>query len=40
MYLEIVTPEATLFTGDVESVSVPGVPRYQRQELPKASGVK
>jgi F-type H+-transporting ATPase subunit epsilon len=25
MYLEIVTPEATLFTGDVESVSVPGV---------------
>jgi len=25
MYLEIVTPEATLFTGDVESVAVPGV---------------
>jgi len=25
MYLEIVTPEATLFTGDVVSVSVPGV---------------
>jgi len=25
MYLEIVTPEATLFTGEVESVSVPGV---------------
>ena len=25
MYLEIVTPEATLFKGDVESVSVPGV---------------
>jgi F-type H+-transporting ATPase subunit epsilon len=25
MYLEIVSPEATLFKGDVESVSVPGV---------------
>lgn len=25
MYLEIVTPEATLFKGDVESVAVPGV---------------
>ena len=25
MYLEIVTPEATLFTGEVESVAVPGV---------------
>ena len=25
MYLEIVTPEATLFSGEVESVSVPGV---------------
>ena len=25
MYLEIVTPEATLFSGDVESVAVPGV---------------
>ncbi|MFD0863339.1 F0F1 ATP synthase subunit epsilon [Sungkyunkwania multivorans] len=24
MYLEIVTPEATLFSGDVESVAVPG----------------
>lgn len=25
MHLEIVTPEATLFTGEVTSVSVPGV---------------
>ena len=25
MYLEIITPEATLFSGDVESVAVPGV---------------
>ncbi|MCB0437059.1 MAG: hypothetical protein KDD08_13475, partial [Mangrovimonas sp.] len=25
MYLEIVTPEATLFKGDVKSVAVPGV---------------
>ncbi|UOB16212.1 FoF1 ATP synthase subunit delta/epsilon [Abyssalbus ytuae] len=25
MYLEIVTPEATLFNGDVESVAVPGI---------------
>ncbi|SCY35598.1 F-type H+-transporting ATPase subunit epsilon [Nonlabens sp. Hel1_33_55] len=25
MYLEIVTPEETLYSGDVESVSVPGV---------------
>ena len=25
MYLEIVSPEATLFKGDVESVAVPGV---------------
>tara|TARA_R110000868_G_scaffold80158_6_gene227994 strand:- start:2549 stop:2827 length:279 start_codon:yes stop_codon:yes gene_type:complete len=25
MYLEIVSPEATLFSGEVESVSVPGV---------------
>ncbi|MCO4820491.1 MAG: F0F1 ATP synthase subunit epsilon [Flavobacteriaceae bacterium] len=25
MYLEIVSPEATLFSGDVESISVPGV---------------
>ncbi len=25
MYLEIVSPEATLFSGNVESVSVPGV---------------
>ncbi|HZW63351.1 MAG TPA: F0F1 ATP synthase subunit epsilon [Flavobacteriaceae bacterium] len=25
MYLEIVTPEATLFKGEVTSVSVPGV---------------
>jgi len=25
MYLEIVTPEATLFNGEVESVAVPGV---------------
>ena len=25
MFLEIVTPEATLFSGEVESVSVPGV---------------
>ena len=25
MYLEIVSPEATLFKGDVDSVSVPGV---------------
>ena len=25
MYLEIVTPEATLFSGDVESIAVPGV---------------
>ncbi len=25
MYLEIVTPEATLFKGEVESVAVPGV---------------
>ncbi len=25
MYLEIVTPEATLFSGNVESVAVPGV---------------
>ena len=25
MYLEIVTPEATLFKGDVESIAVPGV---------------
>ncbi|MEA1787239.1 F0F1 ATP synthase subunit epsilon [Arenibacter sp. GZD96] len=25
MYLEIVSPEATLFAGDVVSVSVPGV---------------
>lgn len=25
MYLEIVSPETTLFKGDVESVSVPGV---------------
>ncbi|MCF8713903.1 F0F1 ATP synthase subunit epsilon [Joostella atrarenae] len=25
MYLEIVTPEATLFSGDVTSVAVPGV---------------
>jgi F-type H+-transporting ATPase subunit epsilon len=25
MYLEIVTPEATLFSGDVKSVAVPGV---------------
>ena len=25
MYLEIVSPEATLFSGDVESVAVPGV---------------
>ena len=24
MYLEIVSPEATLFTGDVDSVIVPG----------------
>ena len=25
MYLEIVTPEATIFKGEVDSVSVPGV---------------
>ena len=25
MFLEIVSPEATLFSGDVESVAVPGV---------------
>ncbi|AXT18785.1 F0F1 ATP synthase subunit epsilon [Flavobacteriaceae bacterium AU392] len=25
MYLEIVTPEATLFSGEVNSISVPGV---------------
>ena len=25
MYLEIVTPEATIFKGEVNSVSVPGV---------------
>ena len=25
MYLEIVSPEATLFTGDVTSVTVPGI---------------
>jgi len=25
MYLEIVTPEATLFSGDVTSISVPGI---------------
>jgi F-type H+-transporting ATPase subunit epsilon len=25
MYLEIVTPEATLFSGEVNSVSVPGL---------------
>ena len=25
MYLEIVSPEATLFSGEVESISVPGV---------------
>ncbi len=25
MYLEIVSPEATLFSGEVESVTVPGV---------------
>jgi F-type H+-transporting ATPase subunit epsilon len=25
MYLEIVTPEATLFNGEVKSVAVPGV---------------
>lgn len=25
MYLEIVTPEATLFSGNVESVAVPGI---------------
>lgn len=25
MYLEIVTPEATLFNGEVESIAVPGV---------------
>ncbi|MGC6432413.1 MAG: F0F1 ATP synthase subunit epsilon [Jejuia sp.] len=25
MYLEIVSPEATLFTGEVDSVAVPGV---------------
>jgi F-type H+-transporting ATPase subunit epsilon len=25
MFLEIVTPEATLFSGEVDSVSVPGV---------------
>lgn len=25
MYLEIVSPEATLFKGDVESIAVPGV---------------
>ncbi len=25
MYLEIVSPEATLFAGEVESVTVPGV---------------
>jgi F-type H+-transporting ATPase subunit epsilon len=25
MYLEIVSPEATLFSGEVESVAVPGV---------------
>lgn len=25
MYLEIVTPEATLFNGEVDSVTVPGV---------------
>jgi len=25
MYLEIVTPEATLFNGEVESLAVPGV---------------
>lgn len=25
MYLEIVSPEATLFSGDVEAVTVPGV---------------
>tara|TARA_B100000767_G_scaffold222827_1_gene211612 strand:- start:3966 stop:4244 length:279 start_codon:yes stop_codon:yes gene_type:complete len=24
MYLEIISPEATLFSGDVESLSVPG----------------
>ena len=25
MYLEIVTPEETLYSGEVESVSVPGI---------------
>ena len=25
MYLEIVTPEATLFSGEVDSVAVPGI---------------
>ena len=25
MYIEIVTPEATLFSGEVDSVAVPGV---------------
>ena len=25
MYLEIVTPEATLFSGEIESLAVPGI---------------
>ncbi|MGZ0015870.1 F0F1 ATP synthase subunit epsilon [Yeosuana sp. AK3] len=25
MYLEIVSPEATLFSGDIDSIAVPGV---------------
>ena len=25
MFLEIVTPEATLFSGEIESLAVPGV---------------
>lgn len=33
MYLEIVSPEATLFAGEVESVTVPGV-KGEFQMLP------
>ena len=28
MYLEIISPEATLFKGEVDSVSVPGLNGY------------
>jgi F-type H+-transporting ATPase subunit epsilon len=36
MYLEIISPEATLFSGEVLSVSVPGLNGYFQMQIGRA----